>query len=38
LIVSQLVRKFPSINGTWRFFTVFRSTSYLAVPWADFHL
>jgi len=34
LIVTQLVNKFPTFYGTWRFITVFTTAQHWPLPWA----
>jgi hypothetical protein len=34
LTVSQLVKKFPEVYGTWRFNTAFTSPRHLSLSWA----
>jgi len=34
LIVTQLIKKFPDFNGTWRFMTVFIRVFHWSLSWA----
>ena len=36
LVGSQLVKKFPTFYGTWRFITAFRSACHLSLSWAQY--